>query len=70
MKVSDFLRVTVDTYQSVQIEVFSPVTGLISKRYTVPPHKLLASKIPEEIKRKTIEIIVIYHDTVSIGVSG
>ena len=70
MKVKNVLRCIVDSYRKITVEVFDPTTRLIKQRYTIPPHFINHTDIPEDVLESEVNQMVNYYDGLAIIVEG
>lgn len=68
MRVKDILSKTVDNYMKIVVEVFDPDTNLIKTRYTIEPHRVIFTNIPEDVLETEVGMIIVHFDSLVISV--
>lgn len=68
MKVGDIISKTVDNYMKIVVEVFDRDTNLIKTRYTIKPHSVNFTNIPEDVLETEVGMIIVHFDSLVISV--
>lgn len=68
MKVKDVISKIVDNYYPVVVEVFDRNTHLIKVKYTIKPHAVDFTNIPEDVWDTEVGMVIPFFDSLVISV--